>query len=245
MHGLSADTIDDTHVFTLSQVYEGLLLKMGEKGNDGGQFFTPREIIRAVVRVVAPKIGETVYDPGCGTGGFLAESYEFMAGRNNENIETPDELDAIEARHVLRPREREPDLSDRAGEPGAARHRPAEHLARQHADRRGVPTTACTQDAPAQFDVVLTNPPFGGKEGKEAQTQFAFKTGATQVLFLQHVIDSLKPTAAAAAWCWTKGSCSAPTKRPSCKPSASCWTSATCGASSACPAACSPRPAPA
>jgi type I restriction enzyme M protein len=49
------------------------------------------------------------------------------------------------------------------------------------------------QDAPVLFDVVLTNPPFGGKEGKEAQTRFAYKTGATQVLFLQHVIDSLKP----------------------------------------------------
>ena len=65
--------VDPTHVFTLSQVYEGLLLKMGEKGNDGGQFFTPREIIRAMVRVVDPRIGETVYDPGCGTGGFLAQ----------------------------------------------------------------------------------------------------------------------------------------------------------------------------
>jgi len=49
------------------------------------------------------------------------------------------------------------------------------------------------EDAPVLFDVVLTNPPFGGKEGKEAQTRFAYKTGATQVLFLQHVIDSLKP----------------------------------------------------
>jgi type I restriction enzyme M protein len=50
---------------------------------------------------------------------------------------------------------------------------------------------ALFQDAPTVFDVVLTNPPFGGKEGKEAQTRFAYKTGATQVLFLQHVIDSL------------------------------------------------------
>jgi type I restriction-modification system DNA methylase subunit len=71
VHELSADTVDDTHVFTLSQVYEGLLLKMGEKGNGGGQFFTPREVIRLMVRVVDPKIGQTVYDPGCGTGGFL------------------------------------------------------------------------------------------------------------------------------------------------------------------------------
>jgi type I restriction enzyme M protein len=78
VHEISAESVDPTHVFTVSQVYEGLLLKMGEKGNDGGQFFTPREIIRAMVRVIDPKIGETVYDPGCGTGGFLAQSFEHM-----------------------------------------------------------------------------------------------------------------------------------------------------------------------
>ena len=62
VHTISAETVDPTHVFTLSQVYEGLLLKMGERGNDGGQFFTPREVIRAMVRVIDPKIGETVSD---------------------------------------------------------------------------------------------------------------------------------------------------------------------------------------
>ena len=46
-----------THVFTLSQVYEGLLLKMGEKGNDGGQFFTPRQVIKAMVQVIDPQVG--------------------------------------------------------------------------------------------------------------------------------------------------------------------------------------------
>src|SRR5439155_9411979 len=71
VHDLSNETIDQTHVFTLSQVYEGLLLKMGEKGNDGGQFFTPRDTIRVMIRVVNPQIGKTVYDPGCGTGRFL------------------------------------------------------------------------------------------------------------------------------------------------------------------------------
>ena len=55
---ISAETVDPTHVFTLSQVYEGLLLKMGEKGNDGGQFFTPRQIIRVMVQAIDPKIGE-------------------------------------------------------------------------------------------------------------------------------------------------------------------------------------------
>ena len=83
VHSLSDQNMDATHVFPLSQVYEGLLLKMGEKGNDGGQFFTPREIIRAMVRIVDPKVGETVYDPGCGTGGFLAQAYEHTAGAGN------------------------------------------------------------------------------------------------------------------------------------------------------------------
>ena len=81
VHEISTEAVDPTHVFTLSQVYEGLLLKMGEKGNDGGQFFTPREVIRAMVQVVDPRIDETVYDPGCGTGGFLAQSFEHIASR--------------------------------------------------------------------------------------------------------------------------------------------------------------------
>ena len=89
VHEITTPTVDTTHVFTLSQVYEGLLLKMGEKGNDGGQFFTPREIIRAMVRVVDPRIGETVYDPGCGTGGFLAQSFEYMPARGKATSTSP------------------------------------------------------------------------------------------------------------------------------------------------------------
>jgi len=65
-------SIDSQHLFPLSQAYEGLLLRMGENNNDGGQFFTPREVIRAMVQVIDPRIGETIYDPACGTGGFLA-----------------------------------------------------------------------------------------------------------------------------------------------------------------------------
>ncbi len=193
VHGLSADTIDDTHVFTLSQVYEGLLLKMGEKGNDGGQFFTPREIIRAVVRVVAPQIGETVYDPGSGTGGFLAESFGFMAGKNNENIETPDQLDQL--RHdTFFGREKENLIY-----PIALANLVLHGIDQPNIWHGNTLTGDASYDglyanSPEQFDVVMTNPPFGGKEGKEAQTHFAFKTGATQVLFLQHVINSLKPT---------------------------------------------------
>jgi type I restriction enzyme M protein len=95
VHLISEQNIDTTHLFPLSQVFEGLLLKMGEKGNDGGQFFTPREVIRAMVKVVDPKIGETVYDAACGTGGFLAQAYEYMIGENGEKAKAGSDFDIL------------------------------------------------------------------------------------------------------------------------------------------------------
>ncbi len=189
---ISAETVDPTHVFTLSQVYEGLLLKMGEKGNDGGQFFTPREIIRAMVKTIDPRIGETVYDPGCGTGGFLAQSFEHMAGPGNSKITSPAELETLK-HHTFYGREK-----DNAIYPIALANLVLHNIDEPHVWHGNTLTGAeayggLFSDAPALYDVVLMNPPFGGKEGKEAQTRFAYKTSATQVLFLQHVIDSLKP----------------------------------------------------
>ena len=188
---ISVEAVDTTHVFTLSQVYEGLLLKMGEKGNDGGQFFTPREIIRTMVRVIDPKIGESVYDPGCGTGGFLAQSYEQMAGPNNANITSPDQLETIKQR-TFYGREK-----DNAIYPISLANLVLHGIDEPHIWHGNTLTGAETyggifSDAPALYDIILMNPPFGGKEGKDAQTRFPYKTGATQVLFLQHVIDSLK-----------------------------------------------------
>jgi type I restriction enzyme M protein len=192
VHEISSEAVDPTHVFTLSQVYEGLLLKMGEKGNDGGQFFTPREVIRAMVRVIDPKIGETVYDPGCGTGGFLAQSFEHMAGANNTNIESPEQLDILK-RQTFYGREK-----DNAIYPIALANLVLHNIDEPHIWHGNTLTGGETYGglflgAPTLYDVILMNPPFGGKEGKEAQTRFAYKTRATQVLFLQHVIASLKP----------------------------------------------------
>jgi len=188
---ISADNIDPTHVFTLSQVYEGLLLKMGERGNDGGQFFTPREIIRVMVKVINPKIGQTVYDPGCGTGGFLAQAFEHMAGPDNSNIKSPDQLETLKY-STFYGREK-----DNAIYPIALANLVLHNIDEPHIWHGNALTGSETygglfQDAPVLYDVVLMNPPFGGKEGKDAQTRFTYKTGATQMLFLQHVIDSLK-----------------------------------------------------
>ena len=192
VHEISAERVDPTHVFTLSQVYEGLLLKMGEKGNDGGQFFTPREIIRVMVKVIDPKIGETVYDPGCGTGGFLAQAFEHMTGANNANITSADQLETLKTR-TFYGREK-----DNAIYPIALANLVLHNIDEPHIWHGNTLTGQETYGglfagAPALYDVTLMNPPFGGKESKDAQTRFAYKTGATQVLFLQHVIDNLKP----------------------------------------------------
>lgn len=197
VHEITNEGIDPTHVFTLSQVYEGLLLKMGEKGSDAGQFFTPREVIRAMVRTIDPKIGETVYDPCCGTGGFLAQACEHMKGglTTRPGGKTARvSADAIETlkHRTFYGREKE-NLIYPIG---------LANLILHGIDRPNIwHGNALTGDevygglfagAPTQFDVVLTNPPFGGKESVAAQTNFDYRTSATQVLFLQHVIRSLR-----------------------------------------------------
>jgi type I restriction-modification system DNA methylase subunit len=159
---ISNESIDPTHVFALSQVYEGLLLKMGEKGSDAGQFFTPREVIRAMVRAIDPKIGETVYDPCCGTGGFLAQAAEHMKpkpgarvsgaaisklktetfwGREKENLIYPIGLANLVLHGIDHP-----------------------NIWHGNALTKHEVYGGLFAGAPSQFDVVLTNPPFGGKE---------------------------------------------------------------------------------
>jgi type I restriction enzyme M protein len=191
VHEIHIDHVDDTHFFTLSQVYEDLLLKMGEKNSDGGQFFTPREVIRAMVHTVDPEPGKIIYDPGCGTGGFLAIAYEHIArklgssaistdidtlkhdtffGREKENLVFPIAL----ANLVLHGID-QPNLWHGNTLTGRATY------------------AALFEQAPKFFDYILTNPPFGGKEGKDAQKNFAFETSSTQVLFVQDILAELAP----------------------------------------------------
>jgi type I restriction enzyme M protein len=164
---------------------------MGEKGNDGGQFFTPREVIRAMVDVVDPRPGQVIYDPCCGTGGFLIEAFKHMRAAAGA-AGTAEQIEMLR-RRSLYGREKE-NLIYPIALANIVLHGVDEPSLWHGNTLTGNETYGgLFRDAPALFDVVLTNPPFGGKEGKEAQTRFAYKTGATQVLFLQHVIDSLKP----------------------------------------------------
>ena len=189
LDALQPDSVDDTHVFTLSQVYEGLLLKMGEKNNDGGQFFTPREIIRAMIRAVNPHVGETVYDPAAGTGGFLAQANELM--RPEAEKLGPHALQRLGER-TFYGREKD-DLAYPIALANLVLHGIDEpHIWHGNTLTGQEVYAGLWEGAPPLFDVVLTNPPFGGKEGPEAQTRFAYKTRSTQVLFLQEVLEKLK-----------------------------------------------------
>lgn len=189
VHEIKTDHVDDTHFFTLSQVYEDLLLKMGEKNSDGGQFFTPREVIRAMVHTVNPLLGQTVYDPCCGTGGFLAVAYEHIA-RNLGSRPASTDLDTLK-HDTFFGREKENLVL-----PIALANLVLHGIDQPNLWHGNTLTGRATYDAlfaeaPTTFDFIFTNPPFGGKEGKDAQKNFAFETGSTQVLFVQNILSEL------------------------------------------------------
>lgn len=191
VHQISIGHIDDTHFFTLSQVYEDLLLKMGEKNSDGGQFFTPREVIRAMVHTVNPSLGNTVYDPCCGTGGFLAIAYEHMARKLGSHVTSTD-IDALK-HETFFGREKENLVFPIALANLVLHGIDQPNLWHGNSLTRRSTYGALFDKAPKQFDVVLANPPFGGNEGKDAQKNFAFETSATQVLFVQDILAELAP----------------------------------------------------
>ena len=195
VHQINIDHVDDQHFFTLSQVYEDLLLKMGEKNSDGGQFFTPREVIRAMVHTVNPSLGQTVYDPCCGTGGFLAIAYEHIARQLGKSATSTD-IDTLK-HDTFFGREKENLVFPIALANLVLHGIDQPNLWHGNSLTRRATYAALFEQAPKAFDVILTNPPFGGKEGKDAQKNFAYETGATQVLFVQDILGELA----------TKGTC--------------------------------------
>jgi type I restriction enzyme M protein len=153
--------------------------------------FSRREVIRAMVHVVDPQIGKTVYDPGCGTGGFLAQSYEYMRDKTGDKISAV-ELDTLKHR-TFYGREKD-NVVYPIGLANLVLHGIDDPHIWHGNSLSEIPTYGGLFDgAPKFFDYVLMNPPFGGKEGKEAQTPYEYKTGATQVLFIQNVLHSMKP----------------------------------------------------
>lgn len=172
-----------TEKHELSHLYEAKIKNMGNAGRNGGEYYTPRPLIRAMIKVVDPKIGERIYDGACGSAGFLCEAFDHLRplAKKAADLKTLQTktffgkekkslayviaimnmiLHGIEAPNIVHTNTLGENINDI-----------------QQRDR---------------FDVILANPPFGGKERPEVQQNFPIKTGETAFLFLQHFHKSLK-----------------------------------------------------
>ena len=168
----------------LSHLYEAKIKNMGNAGRNGGEYYTPRPLIRAIVRVVQPKIGERIYDGAVGSAGFLCEAFDYLKA---QGALTTKDATTLQTRTFY----------------GKEKKSLAYVIAIMNMILHGIEApnivhtnTLAENLADIQekdrFDVVLANPPFGGKERPEVQQNFPIRTGETAFLFLQHFIKSLK-----------------------------------------------------
>jgi len=170
--------------FELSHLYESKIKNMGNAGRNGGEYYTPRPLIKAIVKVVAPKVGDTIYDGAVGSAGFLIESFEYL--KNSKELTTKD-IDTLQ-NHTFYGKEKKT-LAYIIGVMNMILHGiDAPNILHTNTLTENI-SDIQEKD---RFDVIMANPPFGGKERKEVQQNFPIKTGETAFLFLQHFIKSLK-----------------------------------------------------
>lgn len=180
INGIDFHSQDD--IFTVSQVYEELLRRLGNENRMAGEFYTPRPVVRFIVEVVNPQIGETVYDPACGTCGFLAQAYLHM----KKDEKTIEDHKTLQERTFFG-NEKKP-LPALLGLMNMVLHGvTAPQIRRRNTLEENI------RQVSERFDVVLTNPPFGGVEGRHIQANFPVQSSATELLFLQHIMRKLKP----------------------------------------------------
>lgn len=173
-----------TEKHELSHLYEAKIKNMGNAGRNGGEYYTPRALIRAIIQVVQPKLGETIYDGAVGSAGFLCEAFDYL--RSKSSLTTND-LIALQTRTFY----------------GKEKKSLAYVIAIMNMILHGIEapnilhTNTLTENLDDiqekdRFNVILANPPFGGKERNEVQQNFPIRTGETAFLFLQHFIKMLK-----------------------------------------------------
>ncbi|MEA2099232.1 MAG: N-6 DNA methylase [Campylobacterota bacterium] len=168
----------------LSHLYETKIKNMGNAGRNGGQYYTPRPLIRAMIEVVNPVIGEKVYDGAVGSAGFLCESYDYMYEKMDRTV---DNLKTLQEK-TLYGKEKK-NLAYVVGVMNMILHG-IEAPNITHTNTLGENIRDIQEKN--RYHVILANPPFGGKERKEVQQNFDIKTGETAFLFMQHFIKSLK-----------------------------------------------------
>lgn len=178
---LHFQSADDKHEMTV--LYESKIQRMGNAGRNGGEYYTPRPLIRSIVKVVNPRIGETVMDPACGSAGFLCEAFNYM----KKQITSTSDSETLQKSTFYG--------KEKKGLPyiiatmnmifhGVAApniihcNTLAENMANvQERDRK---------------DVILANPPFGGSERAEVFQNFDIRTSETAYMFMQYFVKMLK-----------------------------------------------------
>lgn len=173
-----------TEKHEMSHLYEGKIQNMGNAGRNGGEYYTPRPLIKTIVKVVAPHIGQRIYDGAVGSAGFLCEAFEYL--KNSKNLTTKDA--EILQKKTFYGKEKK-SLAYIIGTMNMILHGvEAPNIVHTNTLSENI---SDIQDKD-RFDIVLANPPFGGKERAEVQQNFPIKTGETAFLFLQHFIKILK-----------------------------------------------------
>lgn len=168
----------------MSALYEDKIKNMGNAGRNGGEYYTPRPLIKTIVRVVAPQIGETVYDGAVGSAGFLCEAFEYLKAQPGLGTS---EIDILQKRTFYGKEKKS--LAYIIGIMNMILHGiEAPNIVHTNTLAENI---ADIQERD-RYHVVLANPPFGGKERAEVQQNFPIKTGETAFLFLQHFIKILK-----------------------------------------------------
>ena len=175
-------TSKDKH--ELSHLYETKIKNMGNAGRNGGQYYTPRPLIRAMISVIDPRMGEKIYDPACGSAGFLCEAYDYLY---NKMDKTSTNLAKLQ-NDTFYGKEKK-NLAYIIGTMNMILHG-IEAPNITHTNTLGDSIRDIQEKD--RYHIILANPPFGGKERAEVQQNFDIKTGETAFLFMQHFIKSLK-----------------------------------------------------
>ncbi|MDA9702066.1 type I restriction-modification system subunit M [Candidatus Pelagibacter sp.] len=168
----------------LSALYEEKIKNMGNAGRNGGEYYTPRPLIKSIIKVIDPKVGETVYDGAVGSAGFLVEAFEHMS--QSKSL-TTSELKKLQTKSFYGAEKKT--LAYIIGIMNMILHGiESPNIIHQNT----LETNIQEIQSKDRVDVILANPPFGGKEKANIQENFPIKTGETAYLFLQHFIKKLK-----------------------------------------------------
>lgn len=168
----------------LSSLYEDKIQNMGNTGRNGGEYYTPRPLIRAIIQTVKPKIGQTIYDGAVGSAGFLIEAFEYLKNSVKLSVSQSNKLQ----KETLYGMEKKP---------------LPYIIAVMNMILHGIETPNIVHsntlsenimdlEEKDKFDIIIANPPFGGSEKAEVQQNFTIKTSETAYLFLQHFMKKLK-----------------------------------------------------